>query len=106
VPVAPGSPLAGAEVAGAARSGRVKVIGLIRFGEGRPHWNPPGTLRIDARDRLLVVARRSGLNWLLDRAAAPETAAPPLPGKPSALPGKPSGVPGTPPVPRTPPAVS
>jgi Trk K+ transport system NAD-binding subunit len=79
VPVAPGSPLEGAYVSAAGRAGAVRVIGLIRFGEPRPHWSPPAQLRIEARDRLLVVARRAGLAWLLDRAAEPEAPALPEP---------------------------
>jgi len=71
VPVAPGSPLDGAEVRAASRPGDVRVIGLIRFGEPRPHWSPPTALRIDAQDRLIVVARRAGLSWLQHQGEAP-----------------------------------
>lgn len=72
VPVAAGSDLDGAPVSRAARSGQVRVIGLVRFGEPRPFWSPPATLLIFGRDRLLVVARRAGLAWLQEQAAEPQ----------------------------------
>jgi hypothetical protein len=40
-------------------------------------WSPPPAYRVAAGDRLIVVARRGGLTWLLDRAAAPDEAPPP-----------------------------
>jgi Trk K+ transport system NAD-binding subunit len=69
VPVAVGSPLDGARVSAASRPGAVGVIGLAQFGQPRPYWTPPAALRVAARDRLIVVARRAGLAWLQEQAA-------------------------------------
>jgi Trk K+ transport system NAD-binding subunit len=80
VPVAPGSALDGADVDAASRPGDVRVIGLTRFGEPRPYWSPPPALRIEARDRLIVVARRAGLAWLQGQASEPVEPAVPEPG--------------------------
>jgi Trk K+ transport system NAD-binding subunit len=77
VPVEPGSPIEGAEIGTASRPGGVRVIGLVGFGEPRPIWNPAPALRITARDRLLVVARRRGLTWLLEQGTAPDHPADP-----------------------------
>lgn len=76
VPVAPGSALDGAPVSAASQAGGVRVIGLAQLGQPRPFWSPPDLLVINARDRLIVVARRSGLAWLQERAAEPEASAP------------------------------
>lgn len=72
VPVAAGSALDGARVEAAGRPGRVRVIAISPFGQPRPYWTPPGALRISARDRLIVIARRGGLAWLMEQAAGPE----------------------------------
>ncbi|HEY2949140.1 MAG TPA: NAD-binding protein [Micromonosporaceae bacterium] len=71
------SALDGAQVGDATRPHGVRVIALRRFGEPRAMWSPPPAYRVAAGDRLIVVARRGGLNWLLDRAAAPEEPATP-----------------------------
>jgi hypothetical protein len=42
-------------------------------------WTPPAAFQIHPGDRLTVVARRAGLNWLLARAAAPDDDEPAVP---------------------------
>ncbi len=71
VPVGRGSPLDGARVDLANRSRDIQVIALARFGEPGAIWTPSPDYRINAGDRLAVVARRRGLGWLLNHAAAP-----------------------------------
>jgi Trk K+ transport system NAD-binding subunit len=82
VPVVAGAPLVGRDVEAACRPGGVRVIGVFQFGQPRPYWSPPSALRISAGDRLVVVARRAGLTWLMDQAAEPEA-----PADPAGLPG-------------------
>jgi Trk K+ transport system NAD-binding subunit len=72
VPISRGSELDGAPIGDATRPHGVRVFALRRFGEPRAMWTPPPAFRVGAGDRLTVVARREGLNWLLNRAAAPE----------------------------------
>jgi Trk K+ transport system NAD-binding subunit len=69
--VEPGSELDGAEVGPASRPGAVRVIALHRSGEPRPIWQPPPRTRAQARDRLIVVARRTALQDLVDRCTVP-----------------------------------
>lgn len=71
VVVARGSPLDGASVADASRAGEVRVIALAKFGEPRPIWSPSAAFQVSGGDRLTVVARRSGLGWLLKQAVEP-----------------------------------
>lgn len=71
VPVARRSPLDGARIRAATRTGDVLVIAVARFGEPGALWSPPADHRIEAGDRLAVVARRRGLRWLLSQATAP-----------------------------------
>jgi Trk K+ transport system NAD-binding subunit len=71
VPVGAGSPLDGARVREAGRTGDVRVIALARFGEPGAIWSPAPSLRIESGDRLAVVARRGGLSWLLAQANPP-----------------------------------
>jgi Trk K+ transport system NAD-binding subunit len=68
VPVGAGSPLEGARVRAAGRTGDVRVIALTRFGEPGAIWSPSPTQQVNAGDRLAVVARRDGLSWLLAQA--------------------------------------
>jgi Trk K+ transport system NAD-binding subunit len=89
VPVGAGSPLDGARVRAAGRTGDVRVIALARFGEPGAIWSPVPSQRINAGDRLAVVARRDGLSWLLGQATPPppadEEAEPAMPGRPPVL---------------------
>jgi Trk K+ transport system NAD-binding subunit len=71
VPVGAGAPLDGARVRAAGRPGNVQVIALTRFGEPGAIWSPLPSQRINAGDRIAVVARRDGLGWLLGQATAP-----------------------------------
>jgi Trk K+ transport system NAD-binding subunit len=71
VPVGKGAPLDGARVRAAGRTGDVRVIALTRFGEPGAIWSPVPTQRVNAGDRLAVVARRDGLSWLLGQANSP-----------------------------------
>ncbi|HEY3006617.1 MAG TPA: NAD-binding protein [Micromonosporaceae bacterium] len=77
VSIARTSALDGAQVGDATRPHGVRVIAVRQFGEPRAMWSPPPAYRVAAGDRLIVVARRGGLTWLLDRAAAPDEAPPP-----------------------------
>ncbi|BCB80249.1 hypothetical protein Pflav_066590 [Phytohabitans flavus] len=69
VVVARGSILDGGSIGDASRPGEVRVIALAKFAEPRPIWTPSEAFRVHGGDRLTVVARRSGLGWLLKRAA-------------------------------------
>jgi Trk K+ transport system NAD-binding subunit len=71
VPVGARSPLDGSRVRAAGRTGDIRVIALTRFGEPGAIWSPSPNQRIDAGDRLAVVARRDGLSWLLAQAQEP-----------------------------------
>ncbi|MFV2019586.1 NAD-binding protein [Micromonospora sp. LOL_023] len=73
--VAAGSALDGRTLAAAGTNPGVRVIAFAHFGEPGPIWLPNSGFRLHARDRITVVARRSGLSWLLKQAADPEQAA-------------------------------
>ncbi|WP_173078187.1 NAD-binding protein [Phytohabitans rumicis] len=65
VVVTRGSLLDGTTIRDATRAGEVRVIALAKFGEPRPIWTPSPGFQVSGGDRLTVVARRSGLGWLL-----------------------------------------
>ncbi|MFY1696333.1 NAD-binding protein [Solwaraspora sp. WMMA2101] len=69
--VAPGSVLDGQTLAAVGTNPGVRVIAFAQFGEPGPIWLPAAGYRLHARDRITVVARRSGLSWLLKQAADP-----------------------------------
>jgi Trk K+ transport system NAD-binding subunit len=71
VPVAPGSVLVGQSVEAAAQSQRVRVLGLHKAGHSRLSWSPSAQEKLGVGDRLVVVARRSGLSWLRKQAGPP-----------------------------------
>lgn len=71
VVVAPGSTLAGRQVAQVAEVGRVRVIALTRAGSSEPIWIPKGGAQIKAGDQLLVITTRTGLSEVLASAAPP-----------------------------------
>ncbi|WFE26372.1 NAD-binding protein [Solwaraspora sp. WMMD791] len=73
--VAPGSVLDGQTLAAVGTNPGVRVIAFAQFGEPGPIWLPAAGYRLHARDRITVVARRSGLSWLLKQAADPTDAA-------------------------------
>lgn len=84
VRVQEGSSLDGTTLADAGKSGSVRVIAHSRPGQVRPDWSPGAGDPLAAGDQLMVVARQSGLTWLLHQAstaAAPagETATLPAP---------------------------
>jgi Trk K+ transport system NAD-binding subunit len=81
VPVEAGSGLDGLPLHAVGDDGDVKVIAVSALGEPRPVWSPPADRILTAQDRLVVVATRAGLSWLLLLAAAavPEVPAPPAP---------------------------
>lgn len=69
--VAAGSAFDGQALSVTATNPGVRVIALARFGEMRPIWSPAAGYRLHARDRITVVARRSGLSWLLKQTTEP-----------------------------------
>ncbi|MFY1634524.1 NAD-binding protein [Solwaraspora sp. WMMB335] len=69
--VAAGSALDGRTLAAVAVNPGVRVIAFAQFGEPGPIWLPGAGYRLAARDRITVVARRSGLSWLLKQASEP-----------------------------------
>lgn len=71
VTVSAGSPLDGQRLDVVSSSPDVRVIALARDGQPYPMWRPRPELGLSARDRIVVVARRSGLSWLLKQAASP-----------------------------------
>lgn len=71
VPVAAGSPLAGAEVGEANNDQECRVIAMTAFGEPRPLWQPTLTRQLVPHDRVTVVATRAGLSKLLALASSP-----------------------------------
>jgi len=73
VVVAAGSTLDGKAVGTVDAGPGVRVIAFARAGEPRPIWLPAPAYRMTERDRLTVVARRSGLSWLLKQASDPAT---------------------------------
>ncbi|MET7748311.1 NAD-binding protein [Micromonospora sp. NPDC005367] len=102
VPVAAGSELDGRPLGGVFREGQVRVIARTPVGGGRTIWWKDLDPRqvIFAGDRLTVVARRAGLEWLTRQSAPPappdvpvSRSGTPLRGTPSPSGG--SGVPPT-----------
>ncbi|MEV4809317.1 potassium channel family protein [Micromonospora avicenniae] len=73
VPVAAGSELDGRPLGAVFREGQVRVIARTPAGGGRTIWWKDLDLRqvIFAGDRLTVVARRAGLEWLTRQSAPP-----------------------------------
>jgi Trk K+ transport system NAD-binding subunit len=71
VPVAPGSELAGRQVADVAQAGQVRVIALTTGRDIRPQWTPESGTPVGAGDRLTVVATRAGLSRVLARTGPP-----------------------------------
>ncbi|MDG4768315.1 NAD-binding protein [Solwaraspora sp. WMMD406] len=69
--VAAGSALDGRTLAAVGVNPGVRVVAFAQFGEPGPIWLPPDGYRLRARDRVTVVARRSGLSWLLKQASDP-----------------------------------
>ncbi|SCG77460.1 Trk K+ transport system, NAD-binding component [Micromonospora echinaurantiaca] len=118
VPVAAGSELDGRPLSAASRDGQVRLIARTPAGGGRTSWRDLDPRQvIFAGDRLTVVARRAGLDWLTRQcappapparpvptsrsAALPRAASPPTPGAPNVppsgggvLPGQPADRPG------------
>ncbi len=70
VPVDPESELVGQAVQDVHAVGQVRVLALRRAGAEQASWAPPGTYRLAARDRLVVLATRDGLSGLLARGGA------------------------------------
>ncbi|MGS2613124.1 potassium channel family protein [Micromonospora sp. LZ34] len=103
VPVAAGSELDGRPLSAASRDGQVRLIARTPSGGGRTSWRDLDPRQvIFAGDRLTVVARRAGLDWLTRQCAPP--ALPARPGVPASRPGPPprpvppvSGAPNVPP---------
>jgi Trk K+ transport system NAD-binding subunit len=82
VRVSPGSELDGMTVAEANMPGGARTIALHPHLEPRPRWALHGTERLNAWDRIIVVATRAGLARMLERGATPpvpEPGAPPAP---------------------------
>ncbi|MFV2009344.1 MULTISPECIES: NAD-binding protein [unclassified Micromonospora] len=77
--VAAGSALDGGSLAAAGDNPGVRVIAFAQFGEPGPVWLPASGFRLRARDRITVVARRSGLSWLLKQATEAVDDAEPAP---------------------------
>ncbi len=65
LPVAPGSPIEGRPVSELNRPHETRVVG-IRTGRGaQTLWSPPTGRQLVRTDRLVVLATRAGLSWLL-----------------------------------------
>lgn len=71
VPIAAGSPLAGATVRAADEQGEARVIALQRRGTTELDWQPPKTYALVPQDRLIMLATRSGLGRVLARSISP-----------------------------------
>jgi Trk K+ transport system NAD-binding subunit len=71
VPIAAGSPLAGATVRAADEQGEARVIALQRRGTTELDWQPPKTYALAPQDRLIMLATRSGLGRVLARSISP-----------------------------------
>jgi Trk K+ transport system NAD-binding subunit len=71
VPIAAGSPLAGATVRAADEQGEARVIALQRRGTVELDWQPAKTYALNPQDRLIMLATRSGLGRLLARSISP-----------------------------------
>ena len=72
VPVAPGSRLEGRRLGDAQVDGDARVIAVGTLSAPRSTWLPEPQRRLEAMDRLTVVATRAGLSRLLRLAAAPD----------------------------------
>ena len=77
LPIAEGSPLAGAPVRTAQDPGEARVIGLLPYRDHRPVWSPAPDRKLVAEDRLIVLATRGGLGELLANISPPDGTAPP-----------------------------
>jgi Trk K+ transport system NAD-binding subunit len=66
--VSPGSTLDGAAIATVDEPGLARVIAVTEFGEPRPLWKPGLSRRVQARDKLTVIATRDGLSRLTQQA--------------------------------------
>ncbi|HJP79128.1 MAG TPA: NAD-binding protein [Pseudonocardiaceae bacterium] len=71
VPIAAGSPLAGATVRAADEQGEARVIALQRRGTTELDWQPAKTYALAPQDRLIMLATRSGLGRVLARSISP-----------------------------------
>jgi len=67
------SPLEGEPLHAAEEQGEVRVIALRRGGLPDVDWAPSRTYGLQPRDRLIVLATRTGLGRVLDRSIAPAT---------------------------------
>jgi hypothetical protein len=63
--------LDGAAVATVHQTGLVRVLAVQPPGVGPVNWSPAPDLRLDAQDRLYVIATRAGLSGVLARSLAP-----------------------------------
>jgi Trk K+ transport system NAD-binding subunit len=73
IPVGAGSGLDGKQVADLTEVGQLRVIAKTPLGERQPTWTlRPGT-PVQAGDRLLVIADRTGLSQVLARSASPSS---------------------------------
>ncbi len=70
VPLAQGAALVGEPVAVAHRSGESRVIGLAAPNK-RTEWTPAPDRRLEAGERLIVIATKSGVSRLLTRSVPP-----------------------------------
>jgi Trk K+ transport system NAD-binding subunit len=71
VPIAAGSPLAGATVRAADEQGEARVIALQRRGTTELDWQAAKTYALVPQDRLIMLATRSGLGRILARSISP-----------------------------------
>ena len=69
--VGTGSELDGTAVQAVHQTGLVRVLAVEPAGGGPVNWSPAGDLRLDAQDRLYVIATRAGLSRVLARSAPP-----------------------------------
>jgi Trk K+ transport system NAD-binding subunit len=65
------SELDGAAVATVHQTGLVRVLAVQPPGVGPVNWSPAPDLRLDAQDRLYVIAIRAGLSGVVARSLAP-----------------------------------
>ncbi|HEY8471086.1 MAG TPA: NAD-binding protein [Natronosporangium sp.] len=87
VPVAAGAELAGQRVADVAQAGEVRVIARTAARAVWPQWTPAPDTRIEAGDRLIVIANRTGLSRVLAR-SSPAEAEPDQPRRSLGVPGR------------------
>ncbi|MFI9528177.1 potassium channel family protein [Micromonospora rosaria] len=92
-PVAPGSAFDGAPLSAVGRPDGVRLIAHTPAGQtahSGVDWSPDPRMVINAGDRLIVLARRAGLSWLLRQTSPPPPALPPQPaGLPTPRPADP-----------------